>query len=114
MSEFTIDAAVENGLLVLRPRGYFEKTAGQMLQAELEKHLPAGAQKCLLDLRLVQVITSPGVTKLLELAENLRYERKIPLGLMGVTELYQEIFQCVGLLLLVQVFSDEETARTTL
>ena len=114
MSSFTVQSRLENGILVLRPQGYLEKTAGEALRQEVERSLPRGVNKCIVDFSGVPVINSPGVTMLLELAEVLHYEHRIPLGLAALTELYKEVFQAVGLLDLVQVFPDEAAAIRSL
>jgi anti-anti-sigma regulatory factor len=114
MSTFSLDATLDSGLLILRPMGYLEKSAGQAIAKEFETRFPGGVERCILDLRQVTVINSPGITQLLDFAENLHYERKVPLGILGVTDLYSDIFQSVGLLELAEAFPDEETAKAEL
>ena len=114
MRQSSIEVALDNGFLVLRLKGYFDKSAGSVLSGEFERQLPLGVNRCLLDFSQITIINSPGITCLLEFAENMRYERKISRGCIGTADMYQEIFEAVGLSELITPFPDEATARNSL
>ncbi|MBI3038924.1 STAS domain-containing protein [bacterium] len=114
MKQSSVEAAFESGFLVLRLKGYFDKSAGVTLVEEFEAKLPLGVNRCFLDFSQIVIINSPGITCLLDFAENIRYERKIPLGCMGISQMYIEIFDAVGLSELMTLFPDETSARTSL
>ncbi len=114
MKQSSIEAALDGGFLVLRLKGYFDKSSGNALVEEFERRLTNGVNRCLLDFSQITIINSPGITCLLEFAENMRYERKIPMGCIGIADMYQEIFDAVGLSELITLFPNEAVARTSL
>lgn len=85
-----------------------------MLKHQLLNSVDLGSRKLLIDLAAVTVINSPGITKLLEIAEELAGIRKAALGFIGVSDLYRDVFQVTGLSGLSTIFDSESQAAEEL
>lgn len=101
-------------LFIVRPTGYLNEETGSLLYDHLTAATNEGFTCFLLDLTEVTVINSPGVTRLLEIAEDLTAVHHSELSLCGVSELYQEIFQVTGLSSLVTIYNNDQEAITAL
>ncbi len=110
MSEFTFEKVVTNATLILRATGYFNEMAGQSLRAVARECRSEGIHKLILNLEKTSVINSPGITQILEMAEEILSEPRGKLGLVGVSQLYQEVFMVVGITSQATVFADEPSA----
>lgn len=110
MENFSAATARVGAVFVIRTRGYLDAEAGRSLIAEIEKGFADGYQRFVLDLSGSPVINSPGVVKLLDLAEAIIDQRQGRLAFCGVAEVPQTIFAMVGLLPRVPLFVDEPAA----
>lgn len=110
MSEFKFEREFAGDVLVIRPEGYFNEQAGQTIRAFLKESISEGTKKVVLNLEKVAIINSPGITKILELTEEILYDLKGQIALVGVSQLYQEVFQVIGLTSMTSIFSDEKSA----
>lgn len=99
-------------LFIVHPTGYLNDETGNLLYNQLMAAVNEGFTCFLLDLTEVTVINSPGVTRLLEIAEDLTAVHHSELSFSGVSELYQEIFQVTGLASLVTIYRSEQEALT--
>ena len=110
MPTFAIEQAREGGALILRAQGYLDEPAGRRLREETVAAVAQGVRHLVLNLEQATVINSPGITQLLELAEELVYDHKGSLSLVGVSALYTEVFQVVGLSGMARVCTSEQDA----
>ncbi len=110
MIEFSFEKVFANDTLILRATGYFNESAGQSLRAIARKCQSDGIRKVILNLEKTSVINSPGITQILEMAEEILSEPGGKLGLVGVSQLYQEVFMVVGITSQSDVFADEPSA----
>ncbi|GEM_PF-5390300 len=101
-------------LFIVRPSGYLSDETGGLLYNQLLAAVKEGYACFLVDLTEVTVINSPGVTRLLEIAEDLTAVHHSELSLCGVSELYREIFQVTGLASLATIYDSEQEALTAL
>jgi anti-anti-sigma factor len=114
MNDFKFSREQTGDVLVLRPEGYFNEQSGLTLRNFIREQTPAATRKFVVNLRCTTVINSPGITQLLELAEEIVYDLKGRLVLVGVSELYQEVFQVIGLSAMVETCGDEKSALNLL
>ncbi|PKL43669.1 MAG: hypothetical protein CVV41_07810 [Candidatus Riflebacteria bacterium HGW-Riflebacteria-1] len=110
MSEFKLEKAFAGDVLILRPEGYFNEPAGQAVRAFIRASAAEKTKKVVLNLEKVAVINSQGITQMLELVEDVLYELKGKIVLVGVSQLYLEVFQVIGLTGMTSIFADEKTA----
>ncbi len=97
-------------VFIVRPTGYLNDATGDLLRNQLLAAVNDGFTIFLLDLTGVTVINSPGVTRLLEIAEDLTAIHHAVLSFTGVSDLYREVFQVTGLSALATIYSDEQEA----
>ncbi|OGK05308.1 MAG: hypothetical protein A2W80_16715 [Candidatus Riflebacteria bacterium GWC2_50_8] len=110
MSEFKLEKEFAGDVLILRPEGYFNEQAGQTVRAFIKDSPVEKTRKVVLNLAKVAVINSPGITQILELTEDILYEIKGKIVLVGVSQLYLEVFQVIGLTGMTSIFVDEKSA----
>ncbi|HNV68657.1 MAG TPA: STAS domain-containing protein [Candidatus Ozemobacteraceae bacterium] len=110
MATFSSPAEMVGSVFVIRPTGYLDEAGGKTLRAAFQEPLQKGCQKFLLNLTGTPVINSQGITQILEICEAVLYEQKGTLGLVGLSELYTDVFEVVGILNLVTLFADEAEA----
>ncbi len=110
MNEFTFEKIVVNDAMVLRAIGYFNEPAGQSLRAAVKESLANGIHRVILNLEKTSVINSPGITQILEMTEEVLADPKGRFGLVGVSQLYQEVFMVVGIIGQATIFADEKSA----
>jgi anti-anti-sigma factor len=103
-----------DGVFVIRPTGYLDENAGLALRGQFDAPIQKGVRKFLLDLSGAPVINSQGITQILELVETLVYDQKASFGLIGLSDLYADVFHVIGLTKLVKVFPSEADAITGL
>ncbi len=109
MSEYKFDKQVSGDFFVLKFVGYFNEQAGQAVKQAINDSSES-ARNLVLNLEKVSVINSSGITQILELVEDFTYKRKGQVAMIGVSQLYQEVFQIVGLTSMVIMSTDEESA----
>jgi len=110
MPNFSLEKIRSGDALFLRPQGYLDELAGQQLRDAALEAISQGVRLFILNFEKTTVIYSPGITQILELAEDVVYDHKSKLALVGVSSLYSEVFQVVGLTRMVEVFPSEEAA----
>ncbi len=110
MNEFTFEKIVVSDALILRAAGYFNEPAGQTLRVAVKESLASGIRRIILNLEKTSVINSPGITQILEMTEEILADPKGRFGLVGVSQLYQEVFMVVGIIGQATVFADEKAA----
>ncbi|NLI77757.1 MAG: STAS domain-containing protein [Candidatus Riflebacteria bacterium] len=111
---FTCTTHQDGDCFIVRPVGYLDQVAGKAIRAFFEPPLGQGVRKFILNLEGAPVINSQGITELLELVENLQYDFKAVLALVGLSNLHKDVFHVIGILKLVKVFPTEADAVTGL
>lgn len=110
MSNFTITTAVNNGVFIIRPVGYVDEFGGAAVFETVQKALPEGHQKFVLNLEGSPVINSQGIAQIIELAEIIVDEKGGDLAFAGLSELATGVFKMVGLLQMADAYPTEEDA----
>ncbi|PKL49476.1 MAG: hypothetical protein CVV42_05685 [Candidatus Riflebacteria bacterium HGW-Riflebacteria-2] len=110
MSDYKFDQKLSGDVLILRFEGYFNEPAGRNVRQATRENACASVCKLVLNLEKASVINSPGITQILELVEDFTYERKGRVAFVGVSQLYQEVFQVVGLTGMATMCNDEKSA----
>lgn len=110
MSQYSFDKLLSGNICILRFTGYFDAAAGEELRQSVCDISSQSIRNLVLNLEKVSVINSPGITKILELTEDFVYERSGQVAMVGVSQLYQEVFQVVGLTSLATLCLDEKSA----
>ncbi|HNS08462.1 MAG TPA: STAS domain-containing protein [Candidatus Ozemobacteraceae bacterium] len=110
MSNFTITTANINGVFIIRPCGYVDEHGGAAIFATVQKALPEGHQKFILNLAASPVINSQGIAQIIELAEIIVDEKNGELAFTGLSELAGGVFKMVGLLQMGDAYPSEQQA----
>ncbi|NLF97347.1 MAG: STAS domain-containing protein [Candidatus Riflebacteria bacterium] len=110
MSEYSFASQFSGNLVILRFEGYFNEQAGRTIRQSLCEGQAHDVRNLVLNLEKTSVINSPGITQILELVEDFICERKGQVALVGVSQLYQEVFQVVGLTGMATMCADEKSA----
>lgn len=110
MLEFSCTVEERENFFIVRPSGYLDDAGGKQLLAFFEVPFKKGIKKQILNLSGTPVINSQGITHILELVETILYDQKAQLALVGLSELYVDVFQVVGILKMIKLFPNEETA----
>lgn len=110
MAGFSCGVTVAGDTCIVRPVGYLDDATGREMRAAFQEPLQRGVRRFVLNLQGTPVINSQGITQVLELVEELVYDQQGSLALVGVSELYLEVFRTVGILHLVKTFPDEASA----
>jgi len=114
MTEHAFPSKISGNIFVVRPTGYLNGETCEKLRLFILEAVDRGSRKLLIDLAAVTVINSPGITKLLEVAEDLSATHKAALGFVGVSDLYRDVFQVTGLSGLSTIFDSETQAMKEL
>lgn len=110
MQTYEIPRKLIGKILVIRPVGYMNEELCLKLKKELQQDLKSGASLFVLDLEKVTVINSSGITQLLEIAEEVILNHKGKLAFSGVSQLYLEVFQVIGLTGIADIYATEHEA----
>ena len=110
MNEFTFEKKISSDVVILRAVGYFNEAAGQTLREAVRERLSEGIHRVVLNLEKTSVINSPGITQILEMTEEILADPKGKFGLVGVSQLYQEVFMVIGITGQATIFADEQSA----
>ncbi len=110
MSNFTIATAKNKGVFIIRPCGYVDENGGAAIFATVQKALPEGHQKFILNLAASPVINSQGIAQIIELAEIIVDEKNGELAFTGLSELAGGVFKMVGLLQMAEAYPTEQAA----
>lgn len=114
MAPVSFNNSEKAGIYLVRPSGYLDETGGVELRLAFDVPLQKGFKKFLLDLKGAPVINSQGITQILELGEALLYDQKATLAITGLSELYLDVFQVVGITKFAKIYGTEEEALKAL
>ena len=100
----------QDGIPVIRVRGYLDLNAGRALLERADPFLIPEKVRIILDLAGAKVIPSPGVSAILDLVVKVVQDRHGKLVLTGLDPLKRRVFQVVGILPLAEVAPTVEAA----
>lgn len=103
MANFEFMQETQEGVPVLRVKGYYEKPAGQKLNEEAEKHCQDGRTVLILDFSLCDVLSSPGVSTIVELGVDVADNYNGKLVICGLDKLKEKILTLVGIQTMAQI-----------
>lgn len=110
MPEFACDARFAGEALVLQPRGYLDKAAGETLLALARKTMKPGTARLALDLSGTPVINSSGLATLVELITLVLDEREGAVAVVGLSGLARSALSAIGILAMVREAPSEADA----
>lgn len=114
MSNFTVHTEIKSGVYLIRSEGYLDEHGGAAVFEALQKALPDGHQKFILDLAKSPVINSQGIAQIIEMSEIIVDETNGELAFVGLSELAGGVFKMVGLLQMAEAYPSEEEALKAL
>ncbi len=103
MEQYRIHLEEADGIATFKVSGYFEKAAGKSIIAEAEKLFEAGIVFLVLDLSECEVLSSPGVSMLVELAIDSADNYDGKLILCGLDKLKEKVLTLVGIHTMAEV-----------
>lgn len=98
MEAFSVGVEERDGCAILHLHGYFDGAAGQALEAELDRQLRGGRVRIVFDFAPCQVVSSPGVASMVELAVKVCDDFQGRLVLCGLDALKLKVFTLAGIL----------------
>jgi anti-anti-sigma regulatory factor len=103
LAQFEIGSEIQDGIPVLRVTGYYEKPAGQQVNQEAERHCRAGRIILVLDLSGCDILSSPGVSTIVELAVDVTDGYCGRLIICGLDKLKEKVLSLVGIRSMAEV-----------
>ncbi len=114
MSPITCNNAEKANIFIVRPSGYLDEAGGHELRKAFDSPIQKGFKKFILDLGGTPVINSQGITQILELGEALLYDQKATLAIIGLSDLYLDVFRVVGITKFAKTYPTEDLAVAAL
>lgn len=96
MSPFEVSSSLQDGIPVLRVKGYYEKPAGQMVAEAATAFWDQKKYHLVLDLSQCDILSSPGVSTIVELACDLADNFSGKLVICGLDKLKEQVLALVG------------------
>lgn len=103
MSPFEVTSALQDGIPILRVTGYYEKPAGQKVAELAEGFCSEKKYEIVLDLSGCAILTSPGVSTIVELAIDLADNYSGKLIICGLDKLKDHVLTLVGIQTMAEV-----------
>lgn len=100
----------EESLCIIRPRGRIDATNSVAFERSLSELVESGSQALLIDMANVTYVASAGLRALLGVATRLRSNAN-QVRLFGLSGLPREVFEVSGLIAVLDVHPDEDSAR---
>lgn len=110
MTNFTLQTDKIDEIFVIRSNGYLDEKGGAILFEAVQKALPEGYQKFILNLSESPVINSQGIAQIIEISEIIVDEKSGELAFVGLSELTSGVFKMVGLLQMGDAYTSEQGA----
>ena len=107
LSERQVDQA-----LILTPVGYFEAEGGKTFKEKVERFLQDGTLNIIIDFRQTELISSPGVAALLDVASHIVDDFDGHLVSFGLDKHHNAVLEMAGFFFLALQADDEATALT--
>ena len=111
MTEFRASVRPEDGMVVIELSGTIDGGAESELDATYDRCAEQGPGTLALDFTTVDFINSTGIALLVSLLAKARRDGR-PVSAWGLTDHYREIFEITRLADFLEVFADEQSART--
>jgi anti-anti-sigma factor len=113
VSEFACESAYRGEVLLVRVKGYLDRTAGERLQTWFTQALRPQTNRIVFDLTGSPVINSSGMAVLLELITGIIDQRDGRIVICGVSNLTRSSLTAVGLMAMVSEAANESDAIRT-
>jgi len=97
MSQFEVSSSVQDGIPILRVKGYYEKPAGQKVAEAAATFWKDKKYHLVLDLSQCDILSSPGVSTIVELACDLADNYSGKLIICGLDKLKEKVLTLVGI-----------------
>jgi anti-anti-sigma factor len=110
MSNFTINTEKTADIFIVRSNGYLDESGGAAVFSAVDKELPEGCNKVILNLKESPVINSQGIAQIIELSEIIVDDKGGELAFVGLSDLTYGVFKMVGLLQMGNPFASESEA----
>lgn len=105
MSQFEVSSDLQDGIPVLRVKGYYEKPAGQEVAKAAAAFWNDRKFHLVLDLSQCDILSSPGVSTIVEIAVDLADTHSGKLVICGLDKLKEKVLTLVGIQSMAEVVS---------
>ena len=112
--EFKISVTDSDELVIFEVEGYFAEEAGSELNRLAEEVLCQKKLNLVVDFQKCSVLSSPGVGKMIELAELVAEDFLGSICLCGLDEIKEKVLRMTGGAFLADIVSDVDSARELL
>ena len=100
----------ESGVLIVGISSYFNDQVGEELLRHVETRLQQGIKSVVLDFSGCDVVNSPGVAALFDLAYKVKEEFRGRIAACHASQLVSEVFDAVGLSSVLQMYKSRAEA----
>lgn len=108
--KFELTDRQDGQAILLTPVGYFEVEGGKTFKDRVEKHLQDGALNFVIDFRQTELISSPGVAALLDVASHIVDDFDGHLASFGLDKHHNAVLEMAGFFFLALQAEDEAGA----
>jgi len=112
VEKFGFETRKDADVVVFSLSGYLEDLGGSQLKAFVDKTLQDGISKVILDFRKIELISSPGVAAILDIASKIIDDFNGRIVVFGLDHHHLAVLEMSGLFFLAIQASDESTAMT--
>ena len=111
MPEFAIETLFEDGVQIIRTKGYLDKVGGEQVQASCKEKLALKINRFLFNFSDSPVINSSGLSKILGLLEEILDKNDGKVVVCGLSTLARTALRTTGLLQLVSECPSEKDGK---
>lgn len=104
----------QNDIRLLNLSGRFDAHTAEQVETFLHDKIEAGHRKFVLNMQNVDFIDSAGLRVILVTVRDLRDQHQGELNIAGLQPAVRRVFEISGLINVLQIFSDTETATVNL
>lgn len=103
MSQFEVVNELREEIPIFQVKGYYEKPTGKKVNEEAKKYFQCGRIFLILDLSKCEILSSPGVSTIVELAVDAADNYNGKLIICGLDKLKEKILTLVAIQSIAQV-----------
>lgn len=108
--KFELGRRREQNVVILSPIGYLEAEGGKVLKTEVDKFLQEGVNAYIFDFQKTELISSPGVAALLDVASNIVDDFDGSLASFGLDKHHDAVLEMAGFFFLAIQAENEQAA----
>ncbi|GAB4274269.1 MAG: hypothetical protein Kow0029_14460 [Candidatus Rifleibacteriota bacterium] len=108
--QFSFASQNEDGIEILRLKGYLEDTGGTRLKAHIDNALSSGKTCFAMDFSEIKLISSPGVAALLDISTMIVDDYDGQIACWGLDNHHSTVLEMSGFFFIVNQVADEAEA----